>query len=132
MATVSAPVLPFVLPAIGERSKEISARSSSGKTMRRTAHERPLSIDGERHEGQNGGGGEVNAKIKIHMNDNGTTMAFDEHGKQIPKLQQPWMLLYLKFLQDTGVNLSDVRIRLPNDHWAEVLETPNGLNWNFF
>ena len=62
---------------------------------------------------------------------NGNTFVADEHGRQMGELQEPWILLYAKFLESKGIDPTQVVIDLPNGDKAEIFRTSEGgLNWN--
>ena len=77
---------------------------------------------------------------RISFFPNGVTAVFDENGEQISELQEPWLLKFFEFVQDslvTNAALSgytfdpkDSEIRLPDGKRAAVFDIPNGeLNW---
>jgi len=61
---------------------------------------------------------------------NGMTMAFNRHGKQMPKLQESWFLLFLEVVKSEGFRPEDVDFELPNGTKAEAFSIGNGgYNW---
>jgi hypothetical protein len=74
--------------------------------------------------------GEMKQPKDIHFFANGNTMAFDKNGEQIPKLQQSWFLLYLKFLESEGIDVISPKYTLPNGRSAAPFKTDGGkYNW---
>jgi len=61
--------------------------------------------------------------------DNGNTMHFKE-GKQVPELQKSWFMLYIKFLEEYGINPIDGVYKLPGGE-AKVFKIKTGYNWQF-
>lgn len=57
---------------------------------------------------------------------NGNAAVCDEHGQQVTTQQEPWLLVYLKYL---GVDPVGVDIRMPDGKQAEVFVTDEGFNW---
>ena len=62
---------------------------------------------------------------------NGNTFCTDK-GEQEPKFQEPWILLYFRFLEGQGVDPTQVHFELPNDLTATAIKTEDGYNWNIF
>ena len=60
---------------------------------------------------------------------NGNT-AHMKDGKQIPELQESWFMLYIKFLEEKGIDPLDGIYTLPKGK-AEVFKTKDGYNWRF-
>ena len=60
---------------------------------------------------------------------NGNT-AYLEHGKQVPELQNSWFELYIKFLEEKGIDPLDGTYKLPAGD-AEIFKTEDGYNWRF-
>jgi len=61
---------------------------------------------------------------------NGNTMAFNRFGKQMPKLQESWFLLFLEVVKAEGFRPEDVDFELPNGMKAEPFSIGNGdYNW---
>jgi hypothetical protein len=65
--------------------------------------------------------------MKVIFLANGNTMVFDEDGKQVPKLQESWLLQYL---EANDINPIGIEITMPDGCKASVFETCNGYNWN--
>lgn len=61
---------------------------------------------------------------------NGQSAVCDFEGKQIPELQVPWLLVFLKFIQEhTGQAPDEIEeIRVPSSR-VVVFRTPDGWNW---
>jgi len=62
--------------------------------------------------------------------DNGNTAFIDEDGRQVPKLQKSWILMYTKFLEENGIDPLDGVYKLPAGD-AKIFKTKNGYNWRF-
>jgi len=60
---------------------------------------------------------------------NGNT-AFLKNGKQEPKLQESWLMLYVKFLEEKGIDPLEGTYALP-DGIAKIFKTDSGYNWRF-
>lgn len=69
-------------------------------------------------------------KYRVMFFGNGNTMVFDEEGLQIPELQQSWFTLFVKFLEEKGINPSELSYVLPTGQEAELFKTSEG-NWNW-
>lgn len=65
----------------------------------------------------------------ITFYNNGNTMAFDKTGRQVPELQESYLLLYCKFLKSKDVDPTKVKFILTDGNEAEVFETEDGYNW---
>jgi len=59
---------------------------------------------------------------------NGNT-AHLKDGKQVPELQESWFSLYIKFLEEKGINPLDGVYRLPAGD-AKIFKTESGYNWS--
>ena len=71
-------------------------------------------------------------KIKeILFFQNGNTCVFDENGKQIPKLQTSWLLLYIDFLKNKGIKPEGLKVVLPSAKAATIFKIKDGYNWKF-
>ena len=63
---------------------------------------------------------------------NGTTMFFDGHGQQVPELQEAWLGLALRYLQQQGVDITNLAVEMPGGHIARPFFTTGGhLNWEY-
>ena len=60
--------------------------------------------------------------------DNGSTACF-EGEKQVTELQEPWFMLYVKFLEEKGIDPLDGIYHLPDGSMAEVFKTNLGYSW---
>lgn len=61
---------------------------------------------------------------------NGNTAVFDLAGRQIPELQESWVVLFLKFLESQGHNPLDFSFTLPDGRQAKPFRTSdNSWNW---
>ena len=72
-------------------------------------------------------------KIKsIYFFPNGNTAVFDEHGQQVPELQDSWLLTILDWLQKNGgeFEFDQIEIRLPSGSKAKPFRVEGGWNWN--
>lgn len=62
---------------------------------------------------------------------NGNAAVFDEHGAQIPNVQEAWLIVFLKYLLSKHVfDPAQLLITLPDGKRAELFQTPNG-EWNW-
>ena len=60
---------------------------------------------------------------------NGNT-AFFRDGKQVPLLQEPWFMLYVRMIAAAEVDPTKVEFTMPDASRARVFETEDGnLNW---
>ncbi len=70
----------------------------------------------------------------ICMFSNGQTAVHDEDGKQVPDLQEPWLMKYLEWLvlqpEMTYRRLEDLEINLPSGNRAIMVRTSQG-EWNW-
>lgn len=58
---------------------------------------------------------------------NGNT-AFFKDGKQVPELQESWLLIYVNFLKEKGYiqeDIEQIKINLPDGNIAKI----EGNNW---
>ncbi len=62
---------------------------------------------------------------------NGNTCVCDENGEQIGELQQSWLLLFVKFLEEKGINPDSRIVEMPNGRKAKIFKTGDGYNWDF-
>lgn len=60
---------------------------------------------------------------------NGNTAFCDDRGQQVPELQESWLLLYAKFLEERGVDPLKVVFNLPGGGRARLFRTESGFNW---
>lgn len=60
---------------------------------------------------------------------NGNTAVCDEHGQQVPQLQEPWILLYVQKLINEGADPLTLNILMPNGRSAKLFKIPDGWNW---
>lgn len=61
---------------------------------------------------------------------NGNSAVFDSDDQQMPELQEPWILLFAKFLESRGVDPLSVEFKLQNSRTATFFRTSDGsLNW---
>lgn len=57
---------------------------------------------------------------------------FTTDGEQVGTLQVPWFKLYLKFLEDQGLDVTTIRYYLPNQEVAVVFRDSTGeLRWTY-
>ena len=68
-------------------------------------------------------------KFEVLFFHNGHT-AYLKNGNQAPELQESWFNLYIKFLEEKGINPLDGIYKLPAGD-AEVFKTEDGYNWRF-
>ena len=68
--------------------------------------------------------------MKVIFFPNGNTIVF-ENGKQVPELQQSWLLLYVKMLTEQGIDPTTVEFVLPDTRHADVFRLDGGrFNWD--
>jgi len=65
--------------------------------------------------------------IEVIFFPNGNT-AVCKDCKQIPELQESWLLLYVNFLLTKGIDPTEVDFWLPTGK-AKVFKTPKGYEW---
>lgn len=62
----------------------------------------------------------MNKPVKLMFFDNGNTAVFNEQGEQIPELQQPWIRIFMRWLQSEGVEPGELKnITMPGGKRAE-------------
>jgi hypothetical protein len=59
---------------------------------------------------------------------NGNTGFFDYKGEQVAELQQSWLLMYVNFLKEKGIDPTKIDIELPCGK-VKIFEIPGGYNW---
>lgn len=70
-------------------------------------------------------------KIKdIMFFPNGNTAVFDKNGEQIGELQRSWLLLYVDFLIEQGIEPDGLVVELPHGK-ARIFKIEEGYNWEF-
>lgn len=57
---------------------------------------------------------------------NGATAVTDEKGEQVPRLQTPWIKLFVEFLESRGEDPTSFEINLPDGKKARSFRTPAG------
>ena len=61
---------------------------------------------------------------------NGNSAIFDEHGEQDTRLQEPWILVYVDYLKNKGVDVDNLDISMPDGRRAMIDKMPDGnYNW---
>mgnify|MGYP000523549413 CR=1 FL=1 len=55
---------------------------------------------------------------------------FSKDGEQVPELQQPWLVLYLREIQRHGIDPRDVEIRMSGGQRVYPFVTDEG-GWNW-
>ncbi len=61
---------------------------------------------------------------------NGNSAVFDADDRQMPELQEPWILLFAKFLESKGVDPLSVEYKLQGERTAVLFKTSDGsLSW---
>ena len=63
--------------------------------------------------------------VKVMFFPNGNTAAFRD-GKQVPELQESWMLLYVQLLSGVGIDPTQVEFTMPDGSHANIFETEDG------
>lgn len=66
--------------------------------------------------------------MNITFFNNGNTIAF-ENGQQVPIAQEPWILTYVRYLVENGIDPTRHNITLPNGERAKIFKTEGGYNW---
>lgn len=61
---------------------------------------------------------------------NGNTAVFDSSGRQIPELQEPWLIKFVEFLESNGVDPLQCQFELPGGDAAQLIRTSTG-GWNW-
>lgn len=51
---------------------------------------------------------------------NGNTAVFDERDQQMDYFQEPWLLIYARWLKAQGQDLSQVKFQMPNGRTAQL------------
>ena len=65
--------------------------------------------------------------MKVAFFNNGNTIFLDNYGNQSPSLQKSWFLLYIKYLEQQGVNPLEVKFSMPDGcKTASLFKTPEG------
>ena len=68
--------------------------------------------------------------MKVIFFQNGNTAVInEENNEQVPELQKSWLLLFAEFLEDKGIDPTEVSYLLPQGRKAEVFKIPGGYNW---
>jgi len=68
--------------------------------------------------------------MKVFFFDNGNTCVFDEEDKQVASLNEPWLLLYAKFLENSGIDPTEHEFKMPNMRVARIFKTDDdNYNW---
>ncbi len=60
---------------------------------------------------------------------NGNTAVF-KNGKQVPELQMSWLLKFVEFLEQNGVDIENSTFELPTGN-AKLFKTDKGYNWQY-
>jgi len=61
---------------------------------------------------------------------NGLTMCFDSEGRQVPELQEPWLRLYLEFLEKKGFDPLQTTFELNDGSRVEPFKTDQDM-WSW-
>lgn len=69
--------------------------------------------------------------INVLFAPNGVSAVFGPDGQQIPELQEPWIILFVKHLEEHGIDVLDCEFTMPNGRVARLFKTERGWNWNF-
>ena len=62
---------------------------------------------------------------------NGNTAVTDED-KQIPELQESWLALFVKYLDENGVDPTEPTYQMPDGNKFSVYKVHNGYNWGLY
>lgn len=72
--------------------------------------------------------------MEITFFDNGVTLAF-EGSQQVPIAQEPWIILYAKYLESLGIDPTEHTYKLPNGARAKVFrvagDEPGEISYNW-
>ena len=70
-------------------------------------------------------------KMEVLFFNSGATAVFNkERREQVPELQRSWLLLFTEFLEDKGIDPTEVSYILSQGQRVEVFKTPaDGYNW---
>lgn len=69
----------------------------------------------------------------VNFFSNGTSVVWDEDGKQMPELYTAWLRLFVNHLLDKGVkNIEDIKFVMPNRIVARVIVFTDGDNFNWY
>ncbi len=72
----------------------------------------------------------IEKDIKITFYQTGSTVCLDKNGEQIAELQVSWILKFVEFLCEKGINPEEVDFELPCGK-ASVFKVGNDYNWQF-
>jgi hypothetical protein len=61
---------------------------------------------------------------------NGNTAVFDD-SNQIPELQKSWLLVFVQFLEDRGIDPAGIEFTMPNRLTVRLFRNEDGWNWGF-
>ncbi len=71
--------------------------------------------------------------IRIFFFMNGNTAVFGDDRKQVPDLQESWMIKFLEWLalqpEMKGRKIEDFEVNLPSGKKARIFKVPDGYNW---
>lgn len=71
------------------------------------------------------------SNIEVLFFPNGNTAVLKDN-KQMVKLQESWLLTFVAFLEEKGIDATKVKFQLPSGQTAEVFKIPNGeYNWRY-
>lgn len=68
-------------------------------------------------------------KVNVLFLPNGNTGVF-KNGNQIPELQKSWVLTFVGFLVQNGVDVENSKFEI-SDRRIEIFKTDEGYNWRF-
>ena len=67
--------------------------------------------------------------MKIEFFSNGNVLAF-ENGRQSPKVQYPWLILFAEYLEECDVDPTQCEFVMPNGWVAKIGRNDDGsFNW---
>lgn len=69
--------------------------------------------------------------MNVYFLANGNTAVF-KNGQQVPKLQEPWILQYVRLLVEAGIDPTEVEFTMPDRLHARVFRLEDGrFSWRF-
>ena len=72
---------------------------------------------------------ETKKQVNVIFFSNGNTAVY-ENQEQIPELQKSWLLNFIEFLENNGVDVLNSTYELPQGK-AKLFKTEEGYNWMF-
>jgi hypothetical protein len=69
-------------------------------------------------------------RTEVQFFNNGNTAVIDYNGGQVSELQKSWLLFYVDFLVEQGIDPTEVNFSMPCGGYAIVVKTKSGYNWS--